>query len=489
MRKGLLIFWLALPAFAKPPLPPPPPLLPEPVPGEPAPFNPDQTREAIPKPAIQLPAPVPEDANAPRLPIRPEEAVRMAWRLQPDIRTAQGTLQQAEGTVMQQRAALMPQIGGSSQYSHVSGTSAGSQTAALGLNPVNRTTDTFSNSVGINWLLFDFGHTRDLVRAADLRRQSAAASLLQSENDVSLTVKEFYYGVLLAQRLVQVSEDDLKNRQEQLRMSRALYQAGNMSPGDVVRSQTTVSNSVFALNNARRNLELARLDLAQSLGLSPRSPLDLVDFDEPDVPLRDMNELSKMAFQQRPDMLVAQRNVDAAMASYDAARTLNYPSLSTFSGITYSGRANGVQYPTFNLQLNIDFQVWDGGAQAGATVNAQGGIEVAKAAYTRAQLLVERDVSGVMMQLLTAERNLEAATAGVDSAREGLRIASGRYRAALGTLTDVFDAQTAIVSARTNYVNSLNELNLSRARLRHALAAPFEHGYFSQAAPPIPPAP
>lgn len=479
MRKAVVLLLLSWPALAKPPLPPPPLLMPEPVQGEPTPFNPDQTREAIPKPAIVLPVPTPEDENAPKLPIRPEEAVRLAWRLQPDIRTAQGQLQQAEGTEIQQRAALLPQIGGTSQFTHVSGTSAGSQTSALGLNPVNRTTDSWSNSVGINWLLFDFGHTRDIVRAADLRRQAAAAFLLQSQNDVSLTVKERYYTVLQAQRLVQVGEDDLKTRQEQLRLSRALYQAGNMSPGDVVRSQTTVSNSVFALNNSRRNLELARLDLAQSLGIAPRSRLDLVDFDEPDVPLKEMNELSKLAFTQRPDMLVAQRNVDASLAALDAARTLNYPSLSSFAGITYAGRANGIQYPTFNLQLAIQFQVWDGGAQAGASINAEGGVEVAKAAYTRAQLAVERDVSGVLMQLLTAERSLEAASAGVDSAREGVRIASGRYRAALGGLTDVFDAQSALVSARTNYVNALNDLNLARARLRHALAAPFEQGYFA----------
>lgn len=474
----MALLLVAAPVWAKPPLPPPPPLVPEPVPGEPAPFNPDQTREAIPKPPIQLPAPEPVDENGPKVPLRPEEAVRLAWRLQPDIRTARGQLQQTEGTTIQQRAALLPQIGGTSQFTHISGTSAGSQSASLGLNPINRTTDTWSNSVGVNWLLFDFGHTRDLVKAADLRRQAAAANLLQSENDVALLVKERFYAVLQAQRLVQVGEDDLKNRQDQLRLARALYQAGNMSPGDVVRSQTTVSNSVFALNNSRRNLELARLDLAQSLGIAPRSPLELVDFDEPDVPLKDMNTLSKLALELRPDMLVAQRTVDAAMASLDAARTLNYPALSSFAGITYQGRANGVQFPTFNLQIALDFQLWDGGAQRGASINAEGGVEVAQAAYTRAQLLVERDVSAVLMQLLTAERSFEAATAGVESARQGIRIATGRYRAALGTLTDVLDAQNALLLARTNYVNSLNELNLSRARLRHALAAPFEQGYF-----------
>lgn len=54
------------------------------------------------------------------------------------------------------------------------------------------------------------------------------------------------------------------------------------------------------------------------------------------------------------------------------------------------------------------------------------------------------------------------------------KILIGGFLLTLGTLTDLFDAQNATVSARTNYVNSPNELNL----------APFEHGYFSQPVAP-----
>jgi hypothetical protein len=60
----------------------------------------------------------------------------------------------------------------------------------------------------------------------------------------------------------------------------------------------------------------------------------------------------------------------------------------------------------------------------------------------------------------------------------------GRYKAALGTVTDVFDAQNAVVSANTNYANSLAKLDLARARLRHALADPFGEGYFAAGNPP-----
>ena len=89
----------------------------------------------------------------------------------------------------------------------------------------------------------------------------------------------------------------------------------------------------------------------------------------------------------------------------------------------------------------------------------------------------------MLIQLETAERNVDAATASVESARQGIRIAEGRYQAALGSLTDVFDAQLSFVSAQNNLVNSLNDLNLARARMRHALAAPFEENYFPATKP------
>ena len=96
---------------------------------------------------------------------------------------------------------------------------------------------------------------------------------------------------------------------------------------------------------------------------------------------------------------------------------------------------------------------------------------------------VQRLITQVLAQLLTAEHNVEAARAGVASAREGVRIAEGRYRVALGSLTDVLDAQRASVQAQTDLVNSINALNLARARARHALAAPLEENFLNRAAP------
>lgn len=414
-------------------------------------------------------------------------------RLQPDLQSARGSLTQAEGAVVSQRASLLPRLNLSSTFSHSStrqdGSSADSAsivTAGVGSAVVTSsgsTTDRLTSSLGVTQLLFDFGRTRQLVKQADLQRQAAAATVLQTENDVALTVKENFYSLILARRLVQVREDELTNRQEQLRLARALYDAGELAPGDVVRAQSAVTNTVVALNTARQDYELARQDQAQALGLSPLTELAISESSEPDLPNKELAYLLGQAVERRPDMLVAQKNLEASEAALGAAHALNRPALTAFTGITYQGDINGVQRPTFAAQLQLDFDLYDGGARAGAVKSAEGALEIVKADYRRTQLAVERDVSGAVAQLITSERNVSAAQAGVASAREGVRIAQGRYQVALGTLTDVFDAQATLVTAQTNLASSLSNLDLARARVRHALASPFEEGF--SLAPPV----
>jgi len=479
MRKWLLLA-LLFPtwAMAQPLELPPPPQVQS---TEGKPFDPEETREAQPLPPIILPALDPAVEELPEN-VRLQDAIVLAMKRQPDIRTAQARVEQLEGVTQGQRVGLLPRVRMQSLYNHTSGSSPNNAVRdpnsqeplpAAGI----RTTDLYVNSLALSQLLFDFGHTRNLVRQADLRRQAAAAGLLQAQNDTALIVKENFYATLRAQRIVRVAEEDLANRQQQLRLARALYQAGNMSPGDVVRTQTTVSNSVFALNNARREHELARQDLALAIGLPPLTPLQLEESNEPELPNKDLPYLAAQAALQRPDILVAQRNVEASKAGLDAATVANFPSFSYSTGVVYRGTTTGVQFPSYELQLSMAFDLYDGGARSAGMKVARGGLGSDEAQLTRVQLAVERQVTGVYTQLITAERNLEATQAAVASAREGIRIANGRYQAALGTLTDVFDAQTALVSAQTNYANSLIDLDLARSRMRHALAAPLEEGF------------
>lgn len=486
MFRSFLFFFLSLVLVAQAQLPPPPPLVPEQIPGEPAPFNPDDTKEASPMPPLRIVLPG-DTQSLEQLTLL--NAILTAWENEPDIMQAAGELRLREGAVVQERSALVPRLSINSTYSHITTNSAGGGGSvvvgdqiiggggATGGGRVSSTSDRLSNRIGFNQLLFDFGRSRSLILQADLLRQASAATLLSTKNDVALNVKEQYYSFTLAQRLVEVAEDDLANRQHQLALARALYDAGQMAPGDVVRAQSAVTESVFSLNQARLQLETTRQNLIVSLGLSPLADVSVIEFREPDLPDKDLAYLLEKASEQRPDLLAAQRTVEARKAGLGAAYALNRPELSTFTGVTYQGNLDGVQFPTLTAQLNLAFDIYDGGARAGAVTAAEGALQVSEAGLRRTELEVQQLVTRVLAQLITAEENVRAAEQGVNSAREGVRIAEGRYQVALGSLTDVLDAQRAFVQARTNLMNSLNALDLARARTRHALAAPLEESF------------
>ena len=127
MRKLALLLWFLLSVAVAAqipttttPVPDPPPLVPIPIPGEPAPFDPNQTKEAVPEPPLELRNPAPAAPEAPQGPIGLLQAVELALRLQPDLQAARGSLTQAEGTVVQQRANLLPRLNLSSTFSHSS---------------------------------------------------------------------------------------------------------------------------------------------------------------------------------------------------------------------------------------------------------------------------------------------------------------------------------------------------------------------------------
>lgn len=482
MNRSLLLLLLLLlhsPALAQ--LPPPPPLVPKTVPGEPAPFDPDDTKEATPMESFEITLPGQSLSDAPLTVV---DLIEFAWANQPDILEAKGVLRGREGVVTSERSAILPNINLTSTYSHITTNSGSSGGTVIVGNQVvggggsgSNTSDRLFHRIGFNQLLFDFGRTRNLIKQADLLRQASVADLLATHNDVALEVKERYYNFSLRERLVEVAEDDLANRRQQLALARALYDAGEMAPGDVVRAQSAVTASVVALNQAQLASETARQDLLLSLGVPPLVRVELVEFNEPDLLQKELLYLLQTAKEKRPDLLAAQRTVDARKAGLGAAYALNRPELSTFTGITFQGPLDGPQTPTLTAQLSLAFDLYDGGARAGAVTSAEGALQVAEAQLKRTENEVQALVARTLAQLLTAEENVEAAQAGVESAREGVRIAEGRYRVALGTLTDVLDAQRAFVQARIDLANSINALDLARSRTRHALAAPLEENF------------
>lgn len=515
------------------PTPAPAPPAPRNYPGLPAvkPYEP-RTQQAETPQQVTLPGPPVLPAETPAgVTLSLDQALQIAWRYQASLRLGLGQVQAARGRTLQTAAALNPRLGlsvgyqdplavgapsittgtttpttltgsqagqGNIVFNDVNGnpittggntgtTVVGNAAAAAGSSAAGSSSATAASSASsvnvgnffapggftytatLNQLIYDFNHTKDLVRSLEEQERSARAGYEQTEVNLVRDVKNSYYSLLQAVRLVQVQDQNLANQRVHVAEAQARFASGLGLPSDVTRAQTAVSNALYNLSNAQNQEGLARLQLSTTLGLDPRTRVEILDHEEPDPAVSNVNDLFATGLQRRPELIQYRASLAAAQATLDAAHTTSSPALA--GSLQYQNRQNP-SFESLILGLTLNYQAFDGGLQAGRVEEARGALEQARANLTIAEQRVLSEIGQAYLNMKNAEQKVSASQAEVANATETLRLAEGRYRVGLGIFLNVIDGQNALLVAQSNSVNSVTQLYLSRATLLQAVGAP-----------------
>jgi len=414
-------------------------------------------------PPIELAGPASLPPDLPTRPLTAQEAAALALHYHPAISTAGAGVSEAEARVQEAGAGLQPSLTVSGGYTHVDTDSPGGASSALG------GAAGYQVSATLRQLVYDFDHGRDLVRQAMAQERWANATLTKVQADLVLQVKLAFYYYLQNVRMVRVSEATVRNQQEHLALAQARLKSGLGLPYDVVRAETAYVEAVYGLTVARNNTFLARVNLAELLGIDPRTPLEPAETGEPVLSPDDLTQLVEQALEQRPEMIQAPASVEAATYAVRAARTSNSPALVGSLGAQRRGEGFPPHRDTVSIGLAVEWSAYDSGLTAGRIKEAQANLQAAQAYLASVRLAVISEVSQAYLNLKAAEQGVVTADAQVTNAQEALRLAEGRYRAGVGVFLDVLDAQTALDTASTNRVNALSSLDQARAALSHAV--------------------
>jgi len=438
-----------------------------------------QAPPQTPPPRVQdtkVPAPIlPPTGDTPLSsePLTIAEAARIALRQQPSIASAQGAVATAKGRTRQVQALQNPQVSVGAGYNGVQNLSGDSSNVTLQA-PTGTTTAgvspafAYSSAIGAKQLLFDFNQTRNLVRQNRALTDAALANLTRTQQNVVNSVETAFYSAVNAKRLVQVAEQNLTNRQRQLDLANARFRHDVGVPADVVTAQTSKSQAVLNLQNAR-DLELqTRYALLSAMAVDPLTPIDIAPADESAIPASDPKDLVSRGLERRPEVRAAFSAVSASKYGLSAAKSLNLPAVYFTAAAGTVGASLGDSRAVGAIGLGLQFPLFDGGQRRGAVEAASGQVTTAVANLTDATLLVRNDVTSAYVALLSAEARVTTVDAEVANAREGVRIAEGRYEAGLGLFQDITTAQGLLLTALQDQTVVQNLVNLARVRLRYA---------------------
>ena len=395
-------------------------------------------------------------------PLRLADAIDLALCNNPLTRQSWASAKASAAQVGIARSAYLPQITGSASLLR-------SQTwntpAAGGQNQ-------FDASVSLNYLLFDFGG-RDA--ALELARQSLLAAdwshnaTLQA---VLLNAVQSYYQLYATQEAVQANLAAEKASQTSLEATKARLRVGGATRAYVLQAQTAYSQAQLNRTQAEGDQATARGLLANSIGLSAEQPLRISpppDLEAQAVAERAVEQLIELARSHRPDLAAAQAQVRATESNIKIQEAAGKPTISLFGTAGLTQLAPGYDPRTGAIGLQLTVPLFTGFQIKYQILQARELLEVQQAVRDKLATDVTLDVWRAYQDLRTQGQALTTTTELVASAQESYNVALARYKAGVGTITDLINAQSALASANLQRIQARYRWNLAKATLAKAI--------------------
>ncbi len=398
-----------------------------------------------------------------------DEAIQIALRNNRAVQISERNVNKSRNAVREARGNALPQIQGNATYTRfdrVATAQFGPQPIRLG-NLENRTARiTLTQVIDIS------GIVRTAVRAASVFMSISELEYERTRNDTILQVTQAYQGVARTDEFVRVAEEALKNAQERLRLIRAQVDAGVAARFDLLRAETAVAQAEQAVLNARNQRELAVAALNNLLGRDLNTPVQVVKSTElPSLQETGLDALTQQAYQNRPEIIAAERGAELARVNIQNARRGILPS------VVITGQADfNLNTSAFNPRREsytgivvLSVPIWDSGITRAREAQARDDLEIAQIRLQQAKEGVALEVRQAYLNLQDAQKRLTVAQKGLEQATEALRLARVRFEAGVSPQLEISDAELAFTQAQTNLVNAQFDYLDAYAALQRAI--------------------
>ena len=311
-------------------------------------------------------------------------------------------------------------------------------------------------------------------------RKVAEMNLNTEEQQVVLQVKQGYFGLLQAIKLMQVQEEEVAVSEEDLRRAETLYEIHSVPLSDVLSTRATLESGRAALIERQNSVEVARVDLAFVMGsrLGVRLIPSEVEFEIRPLTLS-LEEALDWALENRADLQSREFALRQAQDELKATQYgVRHPTLSMSAGYSwqlttredFGGLADLFEKNYgYSLNFNVNLPIFN-------RMSTENAVKTQKLNYLRsveeleqAKRQVELDIRRTFMNIEQFRRSIEANEAAVRAAEESFKLAQERYDFGTGTQLERLQAQSSLFGARNNLVQAMFNYHLQLAQLEQAM--------------------
>jgi len=395
--------------------------------------------------------------------------IDIALQQQPSLLASMYTVNANQSKVGEAQAAYFPQVNVSGGYTRTQPLP-GSTLSSVTRSGRVPSFDSYTGTAALTQLLYDFGKTPTQVGIAKLNLEATRSDLDATRAQTILAVKQAYYGLLRAQRGLEVAQETVTQNNQHLDQAKGFFEVGTKPKYDVTTAEVNLSNAKLNLITAENALRIAMVTLNNTMGV-PYAP----DYRIEDSLIPVKNNLTfaqaiDAARDNRPELIATGRRVKASEEAIFLATTGFFP---VISGSAAYNRASSheanFKQDGWNAGVAVNIPIFSGFLTYHQVREADANYKAAKANYDLLIQNVILEVQQAYLNLVAAADKIPTAELAQQQATENLEIASGRYAAGVGNPIEVTDAQVTYTNAKTNYTQALYDYAVAVANLEKSM--------------------
>jgi NodT family efflux transporter outer membrane factor (OMF) lipoprotein len=214
-----------------------------------------------------------------------------------------------------------------------------------------------------NWEIDFWGKYRRAILANDAKFLASLAAYDSALVTLTADIAKTYITLRTQERLIKVTQDNIKLQKTSLRLTESRFRAGQVSMLDVQQAKTELAETQASLPTMISQLQKQKDALAVLLGILPNEVGSLLDNHRgiPKAPLSVAVGIPKETLARRPDVHQARLDAIAQLETIGAVKANLYPSLSLTG--TFSFAANTINQSSISDVFSLsNFNVTTGPA-------------------------------------------------------------------------------------------------------------------------------
>ncbi len=401
-----------------------------------------------------------------------KEALRLAWKANPNLQISRLQALIAGEQVVRARSGLLPQV--KTQVSQTiyddslkfkfSGGLPGM--GGGGFPQTNR--NYWSSQTSVNQLLFDFWGTPSKYMAAIKGHQASLLDTSQTRDNVFLTVAQGYFKTLRAKKMVEVAKQNVLDLKEHLRIAQDQYQFGIVTMNDVLQAKVSLADAQQNLIVAQTDFIDIRSTLNKALMLPVTAPTVLKD-EKVDLKTWALGEATDVALKRRADLKASQERIHEQEKVVTETRAQFFPQFGVQAGHYYQVNDSLLHNHQWFAIFAMNWNIFSGLDTKAAVSQAKLKVQQLQEQHKDMNEQVQLDVQTAYLKIKETVDRIRTTETAVTQGEENLRLNEERYKESVGTATDVIDADTLLTRTRVNYWTAVYDHQMAKAQMLWAI--------------------